>query len=664
MLNLMTSICPMIRKASLTPLPNKESTMNHKPYLSSSAGSKLAAFKPTLLASIFGGLCVLPFGAFASLSPDVQVSTQQQAWQDAIKQQRIAALRNSKAEDQLQEDGDKLDQALQPQKTKPPINSVPPVEPVIIDGSPAACLPTSRITLGNIELLSGSVAAKLKASAAALSQGDCISDAQANALARSITQAYMDAGYFKVAIKPQLLANGTAHWQLHVARVVDIDNQTDLPTSRLFGDIVTDNHNATAANIAWLDQAVGHAERVIDGRLLLDIYPVGDDVRLVVSQQGDIDKISGDIELNRDATDSYDHFKIKAHGTLRNVLGQADVTSLSLQQSLTDDFGYDKTNQRRSASIHTSIPNGRWQWSGLLAGNEYRRTTDLPNSVLEQSGDSWQANVRGDYTLGRDQRSITTAYGQVAHQDVNAEVLGSQIDTQSPTITSARVGVSRTQLFHSSQQSSQHPGKASSGAWVLDLSAEKAFGGHDNAATESGLSDDYWRILLSGYLTHQHSLAKGGYMQLTHELQGQYSDNQLFGIVEQSLGSTFGGVRGISNASSSAATGVALRNTLSFEPSRSNWVPLGHQQLRWSPYVGVDYGVLKNAETSETTHKRDSAYSGTLGLTLTGYDTQKDSLSKRWQLDGNVSRARTDYSAKQSDKLQDPEVTASFQLFF
>lgn len=577
---------------------------------------------------------------------------QQQLWQDSLQQQRIESLRQSQ------------------QGQQQPDSSVKEAE-----SSSSRCLPVQRIQLGAMPQLSNKEQSKLRDQAEQLSSkpepaelkqelnqpyAQCVSIAEANELIRSITKAYLDAGFFSISIEPEPAEQGVSTWQVYVAKITDIDNQTQLPTARLFGNIV-----GKPANMAVLDQAVSNGERVIDSPLLLDIYPVGKDVRIKVSHQGQIDKVKGDIQWRYDPDDSYGHNQIALHGTLRNVFGQADLTSLSLQQSLTDKYGYDDDNQRRSASIYSIIPNGRWQWSGLLAADEYTRTTKLPNSILEQTGDSWQVNIRGDYTFHRDQDSISTLYGHVAHQDVTSEINGSRLDVQSPTLSSARIGASHTKLFN--KRSNSEPTKVTTGAWVVDLSVDQGFGNHDNPATKQGLSDDYLRWLLSGYLTHQHSLISSGqnigYWQMTHELQGQYSNDQLYGVTQQSLGSTYSGVRGIDKSYNAAESGITLRNTLSYEPMQSDWLTLGVQKVRWSPYVGADYGRVKNSET-ELNDDTSEAFSGTLGLKLTGYDIKNNSMDRRWLFDISASRANVDYADKRYDGTQDTEVSATWQWFF
>lgn len=578
---------------------------------------------------------------------------QQQIWQDALQKQRIESLRQSQSVDETPED--MIDET---------------------DSTSTDCLPVQRIELGAMPELSKKVQNELAQQAAQLSLAPgfaepkqtnpantgCVSMAGANQLVRAITSAYLEVGYFKISIETASTEPGVSTWQVYVAKITDIDNQTDLPTSRLFGNII-----GKPANMATLDQAISNGERVIDGQLMLDIYPVGNDVRLKVTGQGEIDPFKGDIEYRYDPDDSYGHNQIKLHGTLYNVFGQADLTSISVQQSLTDKYGYDEDNQRRSASIYTSIPNGRWQWSGLLAADEYTRTikSKSTNALIEQSGDSWQANIRGDYTFDRDQDSISTIYGQIAHQDVNSELMGSQLDVQSPTLSSARIGASHTKLFNN--RSKSDPRKITTGALVVDLSAEQGIGNHDNPATAQGLSDDYLRWLLSGYLTHQHSIIASdkniGYWQMTHELQGQYTDDKLYGVTKQSLGSIYSGVRGLDNAYNAAESGISLRNTLSFEPMQSSWWTVGTEKIRWAPYIGVDYGMVKDSET-ELSDDTSEAVSGTLGLKLTGYDVKNNSLDRRWLFDISASRANVDYADKRYDGIQDTEVSAAWQWFF
>ena len=597
-----------------------------------------------------------------------QLAQQQQAWQDAIIQQRIESLQSSQpaplSSASINSNAPSTHNDIEPNvadaQTQQPIT-----EEDRTTKQASNCLEVTKIRLQGLTGLDNKHRQTLKNQADKLAADNCVSLMEANRLARSITEAYLQAGYFKVNIHPQILVNAESNWQVSPAKIVAIDNQTKLPTPRLFGNIV-----GQPANIAWLDQAVSNGERLIDGRLLLDVYPVGDDVRLVVSQRGHIETVDGDIEWYRDPDSSFGHHQLTGRVALNNVLGQADVISVSLQQSLADNYGYDRGNQRRSASLYANIPNGRWQWSTLLAGSEYDRSTALANSILKQSGNSWQANIRGDYVWSRDQTSITTAYGQLAHQEVSSKILGSKLDTQSPTLSSARVGISRTQLFRSADaDKASNNALGMSGAWVVDLSAEKGLSLHDNPATKAGLSDDYWRFLLSGYLTHQHALTSGNSVQLTHELQGQYSQDQLFGISQMSLDGRYAGVRGLTHAPISASSGVTLRNTLAFEPNRLKWASLGQQSLRWSPYIGWDYGRM-NTATSATEGAKESAdneyaYSGTLGLKLTGYDQKMTSLNKRWEFDISASQAKAHYAAmRQVDKRQDTEVAAALRLFF
>lgn len=587
-------------------------------------------------------LAAFSLPAFADT--DLALNSQQQAWQEAINQQRL----NSLQQNQKKQTTALTDPALAETTT----TNTSPSSSVLEE---ATCLPMQRLTLSHMEYLSKKVANKLHLQADNIAKDNCITVAEANELARQITATYVQAGYFKISIHPQVVNKDNTQWQIHIAKVRQIDNQTSLPTSHLFGDIL-----GKPANIAKLDQAVSHAERLIDGRLIIDVYPDNDDIRLVVTQQGEIDPVTANIELRHEPDEGYGHHQVKVNTTLYNTLGQAESISVAGEQSLGNKWNYDKDNQRRSASIYASVPYGDWQWSGLLAGSQYKRTTKLPHSLLEQTGDSWQGNIRGDYTLHRDQTSITTVYGQLSHQKVRAKILDSQIDTQSPTLSTSKIGISRTQLLKDSQQNN-------SGAWVLDASVEKALGWHDNLATQAGLSDDYWRWLLSAYLTHQHQWSKTGFVQFNHELLGQYSDDNLYAISQQSLDSGYAGVRGISKTPMSANSGITVRNTMSFEPVQQHWLTLNNQHIRWSPYIGVDAGMLKNTneQNSTTGHTtNDYAYSATTGLTLTGYHKQNDTLNKRWQLDTSVSKAHTDYALNQQDKSPDAEFSTSLQLFF
>lgn len=616
----------------------------------------------------------LPNGAHTT----TQIGQQQQAWQEAIIQQRIEALTKdlSLTQHKAPANTQHAKQSSVPQPTPATSTATAAAPDAQVDADnmtatlsdrtvqqPKSCLTMQHIYLQGLGELSQKVAQRLQAEATAMSNDGCIDINEANALARSITDAYLQAGYFKVTIKPHTAleqhANPAVVWQLQPAKVVTIDNQTSLPTQRLFGDII-----GKPANIAWMDQAVSNAERLIDGRLLLDVYPVGEDVRIVVTQQGQITTFSGDLEWYRTPEDSYGHHQLTGRVRLHNLLGQADTIAASVQQSLADNGGYDRDNQRRSASVYASIPQGRGLWSALLAGSEYERSTVLPNSVLKQSGQDWQANVRGDYVLHRDQDSITTVYGQMAHQQVRSDILGSQIDTQSPTLTSARAGISRTQLFQSTAADSKVP-PTSSGVWVVDLSAEKGLSLHDNPATKAGLSDDYWRLLLTGYLTHQHALTGGDSIQLTHELQGQYSQDQLYAVSQHSLDGRYAGVRGLVQAPSSAASGLTVRNTVTFEPNQLKWIRLGQQSLRWSPYGGLDYGRVTTSARQAQDDKTNHAYSATVGVKLSGYDRTTSAFNKRWDLDVSASRARVNETGNnQTAKDQNTEVAAAFKVYF
>lgn len=622
-----------------------------------------------------------------AVTPIDTVKEQQYNWQDSLNQQRLDTLINAQSaqSDASQTAPSEDNNAIQPKPIQPKPIQPEPTQQAVSDSMLAQpeCLPFAQIQLVGMEDLNASTKTSLLHQAQSLQSESCITVDAANQLARQVTQAYVDEGYFKVNIASTTVSHdgsthdGSTHdgltaiveWYVSPAKVVAIDSQIELPINRLFGDIID-----KPANIAWLDQAVSNAERLIDGQLLLDIYPAGDDVRIELTQQGEIDPVSADIEWYYDPDDSYGHHKIRLHSTLRNIAGQADLTSISIEQGLTDSYGYDEDNQQRSASIYTVIPSGRWQLSALLAGSENERTTVLPNSVLTQTGDSWQANIRGDYTLSRDQNSITTAYGQLAHIEVTSAVLGSQLDNQSPTISSGRVGVTHTKLF--TNPSGKGFVGGTTGAMVLDLSAEKAFGNHDNPATEAGLSDDYLRWLFTGYLTHSHPLKSSANLQFTHELQGQYSDDTLFGINKQSLGSRYTGVRGLANEYSAADKGISLRNTMSLSVPITSWPSLGRQRLYWSPYIGVDFGVVKDntasvisSGNSASDSASERAGSGTIGIKLSGYDVTPKNVSKSWDMDIGISRPWVDYNQSTNtqsdeDRWRDTEISAAWKWFF
>lgn len=407
-------------------------------------------------------------------------------------------------------------------------------------------------------------------------QDRCLTRNDINHLVRTITQAYLEAGYVtsRAYLPPQDLSDGLFVVQVVEGRIEALDVQgaakriatTLLPSAE--GDIL---------NLRAIEQALDQINRLAGVRATVEFAP-GDQVGgTVVVLKVDQDQWANvDVGVNNSGQESTGRRQGLVNVSLNNLTGYGDYLNLNYQRNIEGDRAEQSSE---SVGYHTSIPYGYWLVS--IGGNQFDYLTLVEGSsrTFRSSGDSQAHRFTLERTLHRSQSSKTSAELLLKQQENNNYLEDVRLETSSVRYRVAELTLNHERYF---QQGS-----------TLLLAASYVKGLDNNLSGEvSSFYTESFEKLNVNVSYWAPVPIPGNNTQWSSRFSAQYSDDSLYSAESLSLGSRYT-VRGFEQDGVSGANGGYWRN----EISQTYFPSTRFSRYSVSPYLGLDVGRVSGDET-------------------------------------------------------------------
>lgn len=420
---------------------------------------------------------------------------------------------------------------------------------------------------------------------------ECLNENRLNQLSRDLTQAYLEAGYVYNPFQFEDDGSGVLTLRVTEGKVTKlIGDSAKVNLSMLFPGIL-----GSPLNIKVLDQGLDQANRLSSNDVSVDVLPAknGEITLMFVNAPSSV--ISGALTLDNYTNAYYHRWQSRIDLSIDSPFGLSDNLYLGVSHTLKSFKTFN-----RSAMLYYSLPYGRWTFSSFGAFSQFRQQFPLIYHTAEQKGKTWQAGIRADYMFHRGSNHISTISAQIERLNSQNYFNDSELVLQSPKLSIAQLSFNHLQLF-------------SQGSLIFNLDYRYGLSrlntGENQAPHQPEGYFRKWNADLQ--FAYLHWLGSAGIRQ-SHRLLAQYSQDSLPAIEQMELLGRYA-VRGFQDLSLSAEKSVLLQNTLS-------WITqLG--TLHIEPYIGVDFGIQKNA-TENTSSRR--AFSYLAGLKI---------AQPRWKMD-------------------------------
>lgn len=462
-----------------------------------------------------------------------------------------------------------------------------------------SCIPIERIDLGGVTLFSPAEQSIWTAPY----EGRCIGIAELNDILQAITLGYVDAGYVtsRAYLPEQNLADGSLDVRVIEGELAEIRFNGKIAAhwqAGVFPGLV-----GTTVNLRDIEQGLEQirampsysAEMEIiagatQGASILDVSattprPFG----LQVSTNNQGAEATGEYILSLDAT--YDH-----------LLGLNESWSLNLSKSAAPHpfaLGYSGPGTH-SGTIGVDVPKGDWSFSAEYSWSDYAQTT--PGAISPIPIDGWTKtfNLEASRLLHRGQSSKTYVdFSLSLRENVNF-IAGVKINSSSRMMSIGTIALRDERTVWGGSLNTGIGYKQGLDAFGAEVFANQPAGQPNAqfALVEFDLNYSHlWQL-------------KRGLLRYSTTLEGQWSDDLLYGTQQFSLGGT-SSVRGTKSGLIAGNSGILWRNDLSFD--FANALPaVGAISL----YAGIDVGrIVPQAE--------HSIAGGTLGGAVIGLRTSR-----------------------------------------
>ncbi len=462
------------------------------------------------------------------------------------------------------------------------------------------CVDVTQVALSGVTLISE---ADLQAGFAG--QLGCIGIEGLNALLESVTLAYIDAGYIaaRAYLPEQDLSDGTLTITVVEGQVSDIlvaENGRPAPlrATTAFPGMV-----GRPLELRRLEQGLAQINRLPSSDATSQLAPgaePGDSVVAVDVTQGQ--PWSASIAVDNRGTTSTGEFNYGQTFGYDNLFGLNDSWSFSYQRSMEPgalSFG-PNSPVGNSYSVSGSLPFGFWTYGLSASASDYLIEVPGVTGPIESSGQSQSIRLSAERLLSLSEGGRWDAGVALRWTDNENQILGTTIDTSSRRLTVLDAFLRRSQPALGGQVN----------ATLTLRQGLSLFGAFDDATAPAGSPiAQYTALLLDA--SYQRAWEAGDQaIVLSSRLSGQYSNDNLFGSEQFSIGG-FSSVRGSRTSLLFGNRGVQLINTL----SAPNALAFG-DNMSVTPYVGLDAGHIYAQSRFGIGGGSLASYS--VGFTLTG----------------------------------------------
>lgn len=473
------------------------------------------------------------------------------------------------------------------EKTEPPERGPEPA-PVPATG----CRQYDAITLKGVTLL----LLRDQEALVAPYRDRCLSIAQIEALAGSISRFYIEKGYItsRAYLDPGTL--DTPNLQLVVIEGIlarfelDGDDRRRVPVATLFPGAV-----GRPLNLRDLEEGVEHLNQLASNNATLDILP-GEALGTSVVRIDNRPSAPWHVYTSVDNYGAQNSGRLQGSAgvTLDNLLGLSDMFSATVRRSSPwNGLPY----RAQSYSVMHSVPFGYHMFSLGWQGSQYRQSVTLPSGIaLAANGESSGFFAKWENLLYRNQ-DMQLIVGARLRRDASWNYFADQpLAMQSPTLTMLDLDLG---LRHRARQ-----------GWVtLGLGYSRGLRGlgATRDTDNSELPRAQFDLLRASATATLPVFAGQHTWLLTSALNGQWSGRRLYSPSQILIGGPYT-VRGYETTAASGSTGLYLRNDLAYVLQGTLWEAKASLQ----PYLGLDVGRIWRANSSA--HASTSFLGFTLGV--------------------------------------------------
>lgn len=438
------------------------------------------------------------------------------------------------------------------------------------------CITVDRVDLRGVTLLDQDA---LQAQLA--KQTGCVDLGGLNGLLETVTLAYVEAGYIaaRAYLPEQDLADGTLTIAVVEGKMSAInlrENGTPAPrrASTAFPGTI-----GSPLQLRALEQGLAQINRLRSSDAVSALEPgaePGETVLSVDVTQGS--PWSGSASMDTRGSETTGRFNLGATVTHDNLFGLNDVWTLSTQRSMEPSplaLGTD-VPVGRSLSLSGSLPYGFWTFGVSASASDY--VTDIAGITgpIESTGQSGSLRLSADRVLSVTQTGRWDAGVSLEIKENENQILGATIDTASRRLSVLDLWLGRSQPVLGGQGQARL-------TYRQGLDAFAAF--DDDTAPPGSPKADYSAVLFDLSWARQWDVGARAVV-LTSRISGQYSDDNLFGSEQVSIGG-FGGVRGTRTGVLFGNRGAQITNTVSLP---ALWQDAAGWQV--APYLGLDAGYV------------------------------------------------------------------------
>ncbi|MEM5558290.1 ShlB/FhaC/HecB family hemolysin secretion/activation protein [Aliarcobacter cryaerophilus] len=377
-----------------------------------------------------------------------------------------------------------------------------------------------------------------------------------------ITNRYINRGFItsKAYLKAQDLSKNGLEIDVLEGKIEEIKTK-GLNSSNLYI-----NYKDRVLNIKDLEVAIMQGERLNSQELDLQLLPASKTGYSIIN----IENLStqnpyyGNIGLNNFGTEYTGKYQIYSNLNYENLFEISDILSLNLNST---DYALKTNNKTFGTSINYSFPIEKLLFNLFYSYSNYKQiNSDYFGNDFQSNGDNYSYGIELDYKVFHNLNnnfSFIINYEDRTTKNYLNEV---KLDLQSYTTNPFGFGY-------------KHSYKSNSFDFYSKLLYHKGIGGKKE---EFANQEKYFEkaTLDFGFNKYFDTLNR---LQYSLFLRGQYSNNNLFGTEEISVGGIYS-VRGFNKTGLSGNKGFYARNELSQRYDLNEFI--------FMPYVGFDYGFV------------------------------------------------------------------------
>lgn len=419
-------------------------------------------------------------------------------------------------------------------------------------------------------------------------EGKCLGLSAINSVLEAITFTYVDKGYItsRAFLPPQDLSDGTLDVIVIEGMLENILMNGD--PNALRGQRITafPGMIGNALNLRDIEQGLEQMGRLRSVEATMEIgagSEQGGSILIVRRQVARPWSVS--LSFDNLGSPSTGQYQSRVNLGYDDLFGLNDYITVSYQRSMENTpwnfFSDPPSGNTFTASLE--IPFGYWTLGINGSSNNYTSEISGVLGPIETSGNSRTAELFLSRVLHRNQISKTTLKGTLTWKDTENFILGSLIDVSSRSLSVANLEFSHARQLWGGQAT------ASLG-YHQGLDILNAF--DDSTAPVGSPKGQFQKIDMSLGYTRPFAIA-GQRLIYDGRLQGQWSDDLLFGSEQISLGGPFS-IRGVDTSVLFGNRGAQVRNELSLPlPTfTSAWLAKTFGALE--PYAAFDVGWVED----------------------------------------------------------------------